>query len=46
MKMLCQAGQEEAHNRFRIVLASLRRLGLGVVTCFPPDKAFKHCPGL
>ncbi len=46
MKILYVAGREEAYSRTRIVLAALRRQGFEVVTCFPPDKAFKHYPGL
>ena len=46
MKILYVAGREEAYSRTRIVLASLRQQGFEVVTCLPPDKSFKHYPGL
>lgn len=46
MKILYVAGREEAYSRTRIVLASLRRQGFDVISCLPPDKSFKHYPGI
>ncbi len=46
MKILYVAGREEAYSRTRIVLSALRDQGYEVVPCFPPNKAFKHYPGL
>lgn len=46
MKILYVAGREEAYSRTRIVLAALRNNGYEVVTCLPPDKSFRHYPGL
>jgi glycosyltransferase involved in cell wall biosynthesis len=46
MKILYVAGREAAYSRTRIVLNALRQNGFEVVECLPPDKAFKHYPGL
>jgi glycosyltransferase involved in cell wall biosynthesis len=46
MKILYVAGREAAYSRTRIVLNALRQNGFEVVECLPPDKSFKHYPGL
>ena len=46
MKILYIAGREEAYSRTRIVIRALEQRGHEVITCLPPDKSFKHYPGL
>lgn len=46
MKILYVAGREESYSRTRIVFNALKSQGFDVVGCFPPDKSFKHYPGL
>ena len=46
MKILYIAGREESYSRTRIVFKALKAQGFDVVGCFPPDKSFKHYPGL
>lgn len=46
MKILYIAGREESYSRTRIVIRALEMRGHEVVKCLPPDKSFKHYPGL
>jgi glycosyltransferase involved in cell wall biosynthesis len=46
MKILYLAGREAGYSRTRIVLKALQRQGVEVIGCFPPDRSFKHYPGL
>ena len=46
MRILYVAGREESYSRTRIVYKALQAQGYDVVGCFPPDKSFKHYPGL
>lgn len=46
MKILYVAGREAAYSRTRLVLSSLQSLGHEVVAVLPPDKSFRHYPGL
>ncbi len=46
MKILYLAGREASYSRTRIVIRALEQQGHQVVTCLPPDKSFKHYPGL
>jgi len=46
MRILYVAGREESYSRTRIVFKALQAQGYDVVGCFPPDKSFKHYPGL
>lgn len=46
MKILYVAGRELEYSRTRIVYQALQSQGFDVVGCFPPDKSFKHYPGL
>ncbi len=46
MKILYVAGREEGYSRTRIVIRALEMRGHEVIRCLPPDKSFKHYPGL
>ena len=46
MKILYVAGRELEYSRTRIVYKALQSQGFDVAGCFPPDKSFKHYPGL
>ena len=46
MRILYVAGREASYSRTRIVYNALKAQGYDVVGCFPPDKSFKHYPGL
>ena len=46
MKILYVAGREESYSRTRIVIRALEMRGHEVIKCLPPDKSFKHYPGL
>lgn len=46
MKILYVAGREASYSRTRIVYKALQRQGFDVIGCFPPDRSFKHYPGL
>ncbi|MDZ7338626.1 MAG: glycosyltransferase [candidate division KSB1 bacterium] len=46
MRVLYIAGREEGYSRTRNVLKALRMNGVEVIPCFPPDRSFRHYPGL
>lgn len=46
MRILYVAGREASYSRTRIVLNAMRQNGFEVVECLPPDKSFRHYPGL
>ena len=46
MRILYVTGREESYSRTRIVFKALQAQGYDVVGCFPPNKSFKHYPGL
>lgn len=46
MKILYLAGREASYSRTRIVIRALEARGHEVITILPPDRSFKHYPGL
>lgn len=40
------AGREMTYSRTRNVIQGLKKAGFDVVACLPPDKSFRHYPGL
>lgn len=46
MKILYVAGREATYSRTRLVMQSLQNQGHEVIAVLPPDKAFRHYPGL
>ncbi len=45
-KICYVAGREENYSRTHMLIAGMRAAGHEVVTCLPPDRAFKHYPRL
>jgi glycosyltransferase involved in cell wall biosynthesis len=46
MKILYLAGREASYSRTRIILSALKARGHEVIPVLPPDRSFKHYPGL
>ncbi len=46
MRILYLAGREASYSRTRIVMRALESRGHEVVPVLPPDRSFKHYPGL
>jgi glycosyltransferase involved in cell wall biosynthesis len=46
MKVCYIAGREASYSRTHNILTALRNAGFEVETCLPPDKSFRHYPGL
>jgi glycosyltransferase involved in cell wall biosynthesis len=46
MKVCYIAGREASYSRTHNILTALRNGGFEVETCLPPDKSFRHYPGL
>ncbi len=46
IKVCYIAGREASYSRTHIIIQGLRKAGYEVVTCLPPDRSFKHYPGL
>ncbi len=40
------AGREESYSRTHMLIRGMREAGHEVITCLPPDRAFKHYPKL
>lgn len=40
------AGREAGYSRTRIMLKALKSAGFEVIPCLPPNKSFRHYPGL
>ncbi len=45
-RILFVAGRERSYSRTHILCAALERQGYEVIGCFPPDRSFRHYPGL